>query len=181
MIRLYKLTRFAIPLIVFLVLVLFFWKGLGADPRQVPSALIDHPVPAFSLPSLENPASNLDQSLFRGQVSVLHVWASWCGTCKSEHPLWVDRAQEHAVVFYGLLYKDARFSSQAWLKQHTNPYRQIINDEAGRLAIDLGVSGVPETFLIDAKGIIRYKHAGPLDNRVWAQEFLPRIKRLEEH
>jgi cytochrome c biogenesis protein CcmG/thiol:disulfide interchange protein DsbE len=180
MMRLFRLTRFAIPFLVFLLLILFFWKGLGTDPRQVPSALINQPVPVFALPALQDPALNLNQQLFVGHISVLHVWATWCGTCKSEHPFWVDRAKNHQVALYGLIYKDARFSAQAWLKQHGNPYAQIINDESGRLAMDLGVSGTPETFLIDAKGVVRYKVSGPVDQRLWAQEFLPRIKMLEQ-
>lgn len=180
MIRLFRLTRFAIPLLVFLILVLFFWKGLGADPRKIPSALINQPLPEFSLPSLENSSDKLNRSLFKGHISLLHVWATWCSTCKSEHPFWVDIAHHEKIPLYGLLYKDARYSAQDWLKGHQNPYKTIIEDDAGRLAMDLGVYGTPETFLIDAQGVIRYKISGPVDNRIWQQEIVPRIKLLEQ-
>lgn len=178
MIPLFRFTRFAIPFLVFVLLVLFFWKGLGTDPRLVPSALINQPMPSFSLPTLDNPQQKLDRGLFVGQVSVLHAWASWCSTCQSEHPFWVDIAKTHSVKLYGLLYKDARFSAQAWLKNHQNPYQQIIDDESGRLGMDLGMSGVPETFLIDSEGVVRYKLSGPIDKRIWSQEFVPRIQLL---
>lgn len=180
MIKLFRFTRFAIPLIVFIILILFFWKGLGADPRQVPSALINQPLPEFSLPSLENASEKLNPSLFKGQVSILHVWATWCGTCKSEHPFWVDVVRNEKIPLYGLLYKDAQYSAQAWLKAHQNPYKKIIEDDAGRLAMDIGVYGTPETFLIDAAGVIRYKISGPVDHKIWAQEILPRIKMLQQ-
>ena len=179
MIPLFRATRFAIPLIVFLLLILFFWKGLGSDPRQIPSALLNQPVPNFSLPALDNASITLNRSLLTGHISIVHVWATWCGTCKSEHPFWVDIAKSDKIALYGLLYKDARFSAQAWLKAHGNPYQKIINDESGRLAMDLGVYGTPETFLIDPQGVIRFKLSGPIDQRVWAQEFVPRIKILE--
>jgi len=178
MIRLFRLTRFAIPFLVFVLLLLFFWKGLGVDPRQVPSALINQPMPNFALPSLEKPEQKLDRRLFLGELSVLHVWASWCGTCQSEHPFWVDIAKESGVKLYALLYKDAQLSALAWLKQHQNPYAQIINDESGRLSMDLGIFGVPETFLIDSEGVVRYKLSGPIDKRRWTQEFVPRIQLL---
>ena len=163
-----------------MLLVLFFWKGLGTDPRHLPSALINQPIPVFSLPSLEHPEQKLDRKLFIGHVSVLHAWASWCSTCKSEHPFWVDIAKNQQVKLYGLLYKDARFSAQDWLKSHQNPYQQIIDDESGRLGMDLGVSGVPETFLIDSEGVVRYKLSGPIDKRIWTQVIEPQIKLLQQ-
>lgn len=179
MISLFRLTRFAIPFAVFVLLLIFFWKGLGADPRQVPSALINQPLPNFSLPSLGDPDQELDNKLFKGKVSVLHTWASWCSTCKSEHPFWVDVAKTQSVTIYGMLFKDARYSADAWLKTHQNPYKQILLDEQGKFAMDLGISGVPETFLIDSEGVVRYKLSGPIDKRIWAQEFLPRIHLLK--
>ena len=179
MITLFRMTRFAIPLLVFLILVLFFWKGLGADPRKIPSALINQPIPEFSLPSLENSSEKLHRSLFKGHISILHVWATWCSTCKSEHPFWVDIARNEKIPLFGLLYKDAQYSAQAWLKTHENPYKKIIEDDSGHLAMDLGVYGTPETFLIDADGMVRYKISGPVDERVWSQEIVPRIKLLE--
>ncbi len=181
MITLFRITRFAIPLIVFLILVLFFWKGLGTDPRQIPSALINQPLPEFSLPSLGNPSEKLNRSVFKGHISILHVWATWCSTCKTEHPFWVDTARNEKIPVYGLLYKDAQYSAQAWLKEHQNPYKKIIEDDSGRLAMDLGVYGTPETFLIDADGIVRYKISGPVNDRVWSQEIVPRIKLLRKN
>lgn len=178
MIPLFRVTRFAIPFLVFVLLVLFFWKGLGTDPHRVPSALMNQPVPTFSLPALADASLKLDQSLFLGSISILHVWATWCGTCQSEHPFWVDISKTEHVALIGLLYKDAPLSAQAWLKAHQNPYQQIIQDESGRLAMDLGVYGTPETFLIDAQGIVRYKVTGPIDQQSWSQEWVPRIKML---
>ncbi len=181
MFKLFRVMRYFIPLLVFVLLVVFFWVGLGKDPTQVPSELIDKPMPAFNLPSLQERHLNLNRELFMGHVSVLHVWASWCHTCQREHPLWVDIAKEKPkFALYALVYKDGYISTNAWLQQHGNPYQFSIDDEYGSLAMDLGVSATPETFIIDQQGLIRFKYTGPMSKRIWQHEFLPRIATLEE-
>ncbi|MDQ2994219.1 MAG: DsbE family thiol:disulfide interchange protein [Pseudomonadota bacterium] len=180
MFKLFRAMRFFIPFLVFVLLVIFFWVGLGKDPTQIPSELINKPMPSFSLPSLQDRELTLSRELFMGHISVLHVWASWCHSCQREHPLWVDIAKDNPKIgFYGLAYKDAHLSASDWLQQHGNPYQFCIDDEAGALAMDLGVSATPETFLVDANGIIRFKFTGAMSKGVWQREFVPRIASLE--
>lgn len=180
MFKLMRAMRYFLPFVVFILLVSFFWVGLGKDPRQVPSELIDKPMPAFKLPSIQDRKLILDRELFMGHVTVLHVWASWCHSCQREHPFWVDIAKDKPnFALYSLVYKDGYISTTAWLQQRGNPYQFSIDDENGSLAMDLGVSGTPETFIIDHNGIIRFKYTGPISNSVWRHEFLPRIASLE--
>ena len=179
MYKLFRMMRFIIPLVVFLLLAVFFWVGLGKDPRVVPSAMLNQPMPEFSLPALKDSQLTLNRELFMGHVSVLHVWASWCHTCQSEHPFWVDVAKDTKVGVYGLLFKDARFSAKHWLDAHGNPYHFCIFDEDGNLAMDLGVYQTPATFIVDKRGVIRYKHVGAINEKVWDQEFMPRISHLQ--
>lgn len=182
MFKLMRAMRYFIPLLVFLLLVGFFWVGLGKDPTQIPSVLIDKPMPAFKLPSVHERNLFLDRELFMGHITVLHVWASWCHTCQREHPLWVDIAKDKPkFALYSVVFKDGYISTAAWLQQHGNPYQFSIDDESGSLALDLGVSSTPETFLIDQQGVIRFTYRGPMSKSVWQREFLPRIKTLEAH
>ncbi len=171
--------RYLIPLGVFLGLVALFFVGLQHDPRRVPSPLIDKPAPAFALPQVEDAAPVLSSDVFQHQVSLLNVWASWCVACRSEHPFLMELARSQRIPVYGLNYKDRREDALRWLAQHGNPYLASGFDEAGRVGIDYGVYGVPETFLVDRKGIIRYKQIGPLTRDDWNNIILPMIQKLE--
>lgn len=172
--------RFLIPLFVFLGLVVFLGIGLTLDPREVPSPFIGKPAPSFSLPQVGDPAKILANQDFTGQVSLLNVWASWCVSCRQEHPLLVDLARKNIVPIYGLDYKDEREAALGWLNKLGNPYVASAFDEDGRVGIDFGVYGVPETFVIDKKGIIRYKLTGPLTREVLDETLLPLIRNLQQ-
>ncbi|MGD9600902.1 MAG: DsbE family thiol:disulfide interchange protein [Gammaproteobacteria bacterium] len=168
--------RFLVPLAIFVVLVVVLAIGLRLDPRYVPSPLIDKPAPEFALSTLEDPAATLDKASFAGRPIVLNVWASWCSACRVEHPLLVSLARDRAIEIVGLNYKDTRADAQRWLTEHGNPYRTSLFDPDGKLGLDLGVYGVPETFVIDAEGVIRHKHVGPLSPEVWAQDIAPLLQ-----
>ena len=171
--------RFAVPLLIFLLMSGLLYVGLGLDPRLVPSPLIGKPLPAFALNSLHAPEHAIDQSLFRGKARLLNIWASWCSGCRVEHPLLVDLANRETVEIIGLNYKDAGEAARGWLAQHGDPYATSIFDPDGRLGLDLGVYGVPETFIVDADGVIRYKHVGPLTAEVINQTLLPMLAELD--
>jgi cytochrome c biogenesis protein CcmG/thiol:disulfide interchange protein DsbE len=172
-------VRFLFPLFAFLALAGLLYKGLSLDPKKIPSPLIDKPAPAFSLPQLYAPEKLLTQNDFKNQVSLLNVWATWCGACRQEHPVVMQLAKT-GVPIYGLNYKDKRPDAKRWLKQYGNPYRANAFDEAGRVGIDWGVYGAPETFVIDKQGIIRHKHIGPLTTEALNRDILPLIKQLQE-
>lgn len=161
-----------LPLLMFIVLATVLYRGLGKNPNAMPSALIGRPVPEFNLPSLRNDKSLLNQEIFKGQVTLLNVWATWCPSCRTEHPYLLNLA-EQGVVIIGLDYKDETIKARHWLQQLGNPYRQVIVDREGSLGLDLGVFGAPETYLIDSAGVIRYKHVGVLDQRIWQRDFDP--------
>ncbi|QRN03450.1 DsbE family thiol:disulfide interchange protein [Legionella sp. MW5194] len=167
-----------LPFFIFVVLVLFFWRGLSLDPQKLPSSKLDHPLPVFKLPVLGHENEIMTSDRLTGQVSLLNVWASWCAACVEEQVFLLQLAKE-GVPLYGLNYKDTSDQALKWLAEWGNPYRLIAEDAKGKVAIDLGVYGAPETFLIDRKGIIRYRHAGILDEANWKKEFLPRIKQLK--
>jgi cytochrome c biogenesis protein CcmG, thiol:disulfide interchange protein DsbE len=172
--------KFALPLIGFVVLAGFLFKGLSLNPREIPSALIDKPVPAFSLPLLGEVDKKLTPANWQGKVWMLNVWASWCVSCKDEHPLFVELAKRGELKsFVGLNYKDTAPAAQKWLKELGNPYSLSIVDADGRVGIDLGVYGVPETFVMDKKGIVRYKHVGPVSERAWLEKIKPLPPKLE--
>ena len=139
------MMRFILPLVIFLVLSGFLYVGLNLDPREVPSPLIDKPAPAFNLPQLHDPKKTFSPQDMKGQVWLLNVWASWCVSCKEEHPLLVALSQQHIVPVYGLDYKDKPENGQQWLRQGGDPYVLSVSDIEGRIAIDYGVYGVPET------------------------------------
>lgn len=166
-----------LPLAIFVVLVIFLWRGLSLDPQKLPSAQLGKALPQFQLPLLgENKLFNLKD--MQGQVVLLNVWASWCAACVEEQVFLMKLARE-TVPIYGLNYKDNTENAQQWLKEWGNPYQAIAEDKEGRVAIDLGVYGAPETFLIDKKGVIRFRHVGVLDESSWTTDFLPRIKQLQ--
>ncbi len=175
-----KALRYLIPLAIFAVLVLFLWRGLSLNPREVPSPLIDKPAPSFVLPQLHEPDKTLRKDELAGKVWLLNVWASWCPSCRDEHPVLIDIAKSGIVPIYGLNYKDQRDDALAWLKRFGNPYVASGSDLEGRVAIDFGVYGAPETFLIDRQGRIRYKHIGPVTPKVWAETLLPKVKQLSQ-
>ena len=170
--------RYLTPLVIFVVLAGFLYKGLGMDPRAVPSPLIGKPVPEFSLPRLQAPADTITQTDLRGQVSLLNVWATWCPSCRAEHGVLVNLARTTDVPIYGLDWKDERPKALEWLRRLGDPYVANAFDEVGRTAIDLGVYGAPETFVIDAQGVIRYKHAGALTDQLVQEEILPLVAQL---
>jgi cytochrome c biogenesis protein CcmG/thiol:disulfide interchange protein DsbE len=173
-----QMNRHLIPLLVFVVIVGFLWAGLSLNPREVPSPLIGKPAPEFSLPQLRNPGAVINAADLRGQVWLLNVFASWCTPCLEEHPYLVDLAKSGVVPVYGLNYKDRHEAALRWLNKHGDPYVGIVVDAEGRTGIDYGVYGVPETFVIDKLGVIRFKHIGPLTPEVLDEDIVPLVKRL---
>jgi cytochrome c biogenesis protein CcmG/thiol:disulfide interchange protein DsbE len=173
-----KKALILVPLLLFLALAAFLAVGLKLDPREVPSPLIGKPAPAFVAPTLAEPARSLSREDLRGKVWILNVWASWCVACREEHPLLVDFAQTHPVTLIGLDYKDERGSAVAWLQRLGNPYTDSLFDPQGRIGLDYGVYGVPETFIVDREGVVRYKHIGPLTPEVLRDRVEPLLARL---
>lgn len=172
------MNRYLLPLALFGVLVLFLAIGLSIDPKLVPSPLIDKPLPAFNLPKLKTPDDNITSNDFHGDVVLLNVWASWCVSCRVEHPLLVELSKNDEMMIYGLNYKDRRNDAMQWLKKFGDPYRASAFDEHGLTGIDLGVYGVPETYIMDRSGIIRYKHIGPITREALDDTILPLIVKL---
>ena len=170
--------RYLIPLGLFVVLVGFLAVGLNLNPRELPSPLIDKPAPAFKVPQLHALDKTIARDDLKGKVWLLNVWASWCVSCRQEHPVLVELAKSNAVPIYGLNYKDQREAGLAWLNQHGNPYVISAFDQDGRVGIDFGVYGVPETFLIDKNGMVRYKHTGPVTPDAVQNLILPKVKEL---
>jgi len=173
------MTRFLLPLVVFMILVVFLFVGLSLNPRQVPSPLIDKPAPAFELQQLHYPEKKLTAQDNLGKVWLLNVWASWCVACRDEHPLLVQLANAGIVPIYGLNYKDDRDTALQWLKQFGDPYAASIVDPDGKVGIDYGVYGVPETYVIDKKGVIRHKQIGPVTVQSLEETILPLIRNLQ--
>jgi cytochrome c biogenesis protein CcmG, thiol:disulfide interchange protein DsbE len=173
-----KSLKFLIPLALFLVLAGFLAVGLKLDPREVPSPLIGKPAPEFALPRLDDPAVKIKREDLLGKVWVLNVWASWCAPCREEHPLVVAFAKRSGVPVYGLNYKDQKAAADGWLRQLGNPYAATLVDADGRAGIDFGVYGVPETFVIDKQGIVRFKQIGPLTEDAITKKLEPLLKQL---
>jgi cytochrome c biogenesis protein CcmG/thiol:disulfide interchange protein DsbE len=167
-----------LPLGIFLVLAVFLAVGLGLDPREVPSPLIGKAAPAFRLPQLQDPGQMLGTGDLKGKVWILNVWASWCVACLEEHPILVDFSKQNVLPIYGLNYKDKREDALGWLGKHGNPYTLSIQDGDGRVGIDYGVYGVPETYVIDRNGIIRYKRIGPVTVQILQEKILPLVRQL---
>ncbi|WP_075184641.1 DsbE family thiol:disulfide interchange protein [Teredinibacter haidensis] len=161
-----------IPLVIFVVLATFLWRGLSIDPGHLPSALIDKPVPDFKLPNLQDLEQQLSNEDFIGEPYLLNVWATWCPSCRVEHPFLLKLA-EQGVKIVGLNYKDENEPARQLLETFADPYHANVVDSDGRLGLDLGVYGAPETFIVDAEGIIRYKHVGVVDERVWRSKLAP--------
>src|SRR5690606_11768911 len=155
-----------IPLVLFLIMAAFLGRGLFLDPAELPSALIDKPFPAFNLPNLDQPEGSLSEVDLKGKPALVNVWATWCPSCRAEHPV-LNKLSEAGVNIHGINYKDERGPAQKWLRELHNPYQLNIEDAKGSLGVDLGVYGAPETFFVDAKGIIRHKYVGGIDEKVW--------------
>lgn len=172
--------RYLIPLVLFLGLVVFLAIGLGRDPHEVPSPLINKPAPTLQLPQLKDPSRSFSAQEMRGKVWLLNVWASWCVACREEHSMLLEISRSGAVPIYGLNYKDKREDAIAWLSELGDPYVLSVSDLDGRVGIDYGVYGAPETFLIDRDGMIRFKRVGPITPDVWQKDFLPLIKELSK-
>lgn len=173
-----KYLKFLLPLAIFLGLAAFLAVGLKLDPKEVPSPLINKPAPAFALTRLDDPATSIKRDDLLGKVWILNVWASWCVACQSEHPLLVEYSKQKSVPLYGLNYKDERLAGLKWLSRFGNPYTASLFDEDGRVGIEWGVYGVPETFVMDREGVIRYKHIGPLTPDVIRDELEPLVRKL---
>lgn len=172
------MTKYLLPVILFFVLTSFLFVGLYRDPTEVSSPLLGKPVPQFSLPRLADSEAVFSQDEFLGKVSLLNVWASWCVACREEHPVLTELAHRHAVILYGLNYKDDTAQARQYLIEHGDPYRASAVDASGRVGIEWGVYGVPETFVVDKKGIVRYKHIGVVTWRDVEEKLLPLIAQL---
>lgn len=167
-----------LPLGVFLVLVLFLGIGLTLKPNELPSPLINKPVPEFALPLLGADGQTFAVDDMKGKVWMLNVWASWCVACRVEHPVLVELSRNSDVLLYGLNYKDQDDKARQWLDRFGNPYRESAVDAKGLVGIDLGVYGVPETFIIDKEGVIRYKQIGPVTDEALNETILPLMRKL---
>lgn len=174
------MMRYLIPLFAFIVLAAFLLVGLTLNPRQVPSPLIDKPAPKFQLNQLHEPDKTMSSDDNLGKVWMLNVWASWCVACRDEHPLLVQLAKSGIVPIYGLNYKDERSTALQWLKRYGDPYAISIVDIEGKVGIDYGVYGVPETYVIDKQGIIRHKQIGPVTVDSLEKTIIPLIKELQQ-
>ena len=171
--------RFAIPLAIFLGLATMLGLGLQRDPRALPSALLEQPAPDIDRPLLEQPDRRLRLKDMRGQVWLLNVWASWCAPCRQELPVLQTMSERDKVPVYGLNYKDQPDKAKALLRIAGNPYVASAMDGDGRVGMDFGVQGVPETFVIDRQGLVRLRHLGPVTPEVWRDKLLPVIKALQ--
>ena len=167
--------RYLVPLLLFLGLGLLLFSGLGKDTRYVPSPLIDKPAAAFALPELRDTTRSIDSKQFAGTPYLLNVWGSWCVACQEEHPVLMSYAKTRKIPLVGLNWKDDNDTALRWLAALGDPYDAIPVDAEGRVAIDYGVYGAPETFLIDAQGVIRFKQVGPLTPDIIAREITPRL------
>ena len=167
-----------LPLALFLGVAVFLYRGLFLNPQELPSALIDKPLPAFSLPDLKDEQRLITEKDLKGPALV-NVWATWCPTCKAEHQM-LNQLATAGVLFHCVNYKDDSVAARQWLKDYLDPYQVNVADPQGSLGINLGVYGAPETFLIDAQGIIRHKYVGAIDERVWREELAPRYQALLE-
>ncbi|MFP3943651.1 MAG: DsbE family thiol:disulfide interchange protein [Alphaproteobacteria bacterium] len=168
------------PLGLFLAALIYFAVGLTMDPSKLPSTLIDRPAPEFALPPIEGKEKGLASEDLQGEVSLLNVFGSWCPGCLAEHPMLMMIANSGAAPLHGLNWKDKPGAGAAWLERHGDPYVRIGDDAAGRVAIDLGVTGAPETYVIDEEGRIRYKHIGPITGPVWRETLRPLIEKLQK-
>ncbi|WP_296748999.1 DsbE family thiol:disulfide interchange protein [Thiobacillus sp.] len=167
-----------LPLVLFLVLVGFFAKGLFLNPREVPSPFIGRTAPAFTLPLVGNAGASFSPADMKGKVWMLNIWAPWCVSCRQEHGFLMQLAQSGRIPIVGLNWKDADREAQALLARTGSPYVAVPDDPDGRVGIDYGVTGTPETYIIDRQGVVRLKHVGPIGPDVWQTKFEPKLKEL---
>lgn len=168
-----------IPLVLFLLLGVLLYRGLFLNPQELPSALVNKPFPEFSLTKLTDESNTVTNENFKPGIKLVNVWATWCPSCKYEHPFLVKLSKDDRFSLYGINYKDERGPARQWLRNFQDPYQFSIFDQAGKLGLNLGVYGAPETFVVDHKGVIRKRFAGVLEQNVWQREFLPLINEIE--
>ena len=168
---------FAVPFIGFLLLCFFFWLALDKDPSHLPSVKIDKPVPQFQLSLLQQPEKVVTEKQLQGEIALLNVWATWCPSCSIEHP-YLNKLANEGVTIYGLNYKDERADAQQYLAKKGDPYKFSVFDQEGDLGLDLGVYGAPETYILDANGIVQYRHVGIVDDRSWNDILKPKMEAL---
>ncbi len=169
---------FIFPILVFAVVGAFFAYGLTRDPSNIPSQLIDRPLPEFDLPAIQGMEKGLSTEDIKGEVALVNVFGSWCVSCHVEHPVLMELSKAGAVPIYGLNWKDEPGAGKAWLDRYGNPYDLVGDDQAGRVAIDLGVTGAPETFVVDREGRVRFKVTGPITEQYWTNTLAPLIEEL---
>ncbi|MDJ0760475.1 MAG: DsbE family thiol:disulfide interchange protein [Woeseiaceae bacterium] len=169
------MSRFLLPLAAFFILIPIFIVGLTKDPRQLPSPFIDELAPSFTLPSLTDPEKTVSSGDYAGQYALVNVWATWCVGCRQEHEFLMELSRSQSVPIYGINWRDGRSEALRWLQALGDPYVASGFDEDGRVGIDWGVYGAPETFLVSADGIVLHKHLGPLDATAWERDFVPKI------
>ena len=174
-----RMVKFLIPLALFLIAVGFLFKGLYLDPHEVPSPLVGKLAPTFQAPILGGAGKTFNSADMKGQVWLLNVWASWCGACRDEHPVLMAMEKTGQIATYGLDYKDTDAEAQAVLDANGNPYKVVATDADGKIGIDYGVYGVPETYVIDKAGVIRYKQIGPITDEVLLTKIVPLLKELQ--
>ncbi|MGB7815218.1 MAG: DsbE family thiol:disulfide interchange protein [Methylotenera sp.] len=174
-----RTIKFLLPLVLFLIAVGFLFKGLFLDPHEVPSPLVGNPAPKFQAPVLGEAGKTFNSDDLKGQVWLLNVWASWCAACREEHPVLMAMEKTGQIATYGLDYKDTDAEAQAVLKEHGNPYKVVATDADGKIGIDYGVYGVPETYVIDKAGVIRYKQIGPITEEILLTKIVPLLKELQ--
>ncbi|MCB1648164.1 MAG: DsbE family thiol:disulfide interchange protein [Gammaproteobacteria bacterium] len=167
-----------IPVFVFLAMAVMLWRGLYLDPRTLPSVLIDKPLPEFALPTVELGDRVMGKADLPDEPFLLNVWGSYCLPCLQENPILMAAAEKNVVPIVGVNYKDKLNLAQAWLDDNGSPFEFSILDENGRLGIDLGVYGAPETFVVDGQGVIRYKHIGVIDYKAWDEEIMPAVEQV---
>ena len=173
-----KKALYFIPVGLFLVVGLYFFVGLSLDPNKIPSVLIDRPVPEFDLPPVAADKTGLTSDDLRGEVSLVNIFGSWCAACRIEHPFLMHLSENNIIPIYGIDWRDKPGDGAKWLARFGDPYSKVGDDQNGRVAIDFGVTGAPETFIVDRHGHIRYKHVGPIDRTVWQDTLWPIIEEL---
>lgn len=174
------MARYIALIAAFAVLIGIFAAGLGRDPTKLPSPLIDNPAPEYELPRVKDPSKTTGSKDYAGQMVLVNIWATWCVGCRQEHEYLMELAGRNEIPIYGIDWRDQRQDAQAWLAQLGDPYVVSAFDEDGRVGIDWGVYGAPETFLISESGNILHKHVGPMDETIWQRDFVPRIEAQRE-
>ena len=170
---------FLLPLTAFIVLVVYFGQGLKKDPTHIPSALVGKSTPEFDLPSIFSDQKGLNSSNLKGKMSIVNIFASWCTPCLAEHPFWMEIHKQKVLPIYGIAWKDKRENAVSWLAKHGNPYSRVGYDPINAVGIEWGVYGAPETYLVDQNGRIKFKHVGPMYQKIWQTRILPLIKEMK--